>query len=401
MRKFISFPLVVAGVLLAGCSPMQEAVQTPAEDHMKTAAFAIYMSGDYRGLSAYDEPGSGVIFFHPESKEWTRWDLGGLDGGALSFDGKNLHVKDKKNHYVVGKTETRTFEHPNAPVNIVDNQVPLVSGGAVAYVNRGYAEEPDRLGEYEFEVMITEGENTAVRRVPATLWSSTVCEDGSVWAAGFQQDAIEDPVLAMRPPIQIYRIYPNFSDKPAVKYAGKYLTVIDSAIACVDNTIYFTSDNYIPPPEGAGYADNRHLVGSSLISYDPSTGLVVEKEMSGDYTIRADMDQLNPHYNEYYAYGDNIWWVSGYGKLVKTNIHTAENTAVFDASGTSSFYKQYDKYLFRFDFNHSGDMIIYRYNLETEEIESESVVPNIDDVEKRGQFPSSLEIIDVEALLRL
>lgn len=388
MRQKILLSGLIAGSLITGCS---NTPQLAPEEHLKTAAFAIHMSGEYRSMFPIKEPGSGVIFYHPDTQKWTRLDLKGMDGGGVSFDGEKLHVKDNTNHYAIGKDHTETIPNPNAPVSIIDSQVALPSGGSVTYVNRGK----------DYEVMITEEGTTEVHQIPVFLHRPVVCDDGSVWVAGNNSSATEYPYKTVFPPLQLYKIYPEFSAQPIAEYPGKDLSEVNPTIICHNGIIYSISDNYNPPPEGESYANRTHLNGSSLISYDIKTGEFKEKEMSGDFAIRADMEQLNSDSGEYYAYGDYIWWVSGYKKLVKTNIHTGVNTAVFDGNANSSFYEQRGKYLFQFELNHRGDGIIYRFNLETEELESKVSIPNIDKVEKNRQYPFDLEIIDLDAMLRL
>lgn len=398
MKKAKLFSCLSVIALMSGCGMFSPPLpQYSPQEQLSDGAFAVYLSGRYDSPLPQN-PGSGILFYHPEKQEWSRLDLKGLNGGALSFDGQELHYKDKLNDYSLSADGVKTIEHPEQEMLTISKQIPLPGEGvgSIALVNSG---NPTKI-------ITVKGQERTVQEVPDSLSMMATCPDGTVWAMGQSWETSADPVESAYPPDRLYRLYPEFSATSVAEYKSDQPAQTTQHFVCSDNVIYYIIDSITPPAEGLAYAGPEHYTGSKLVSYDTHTGEYREQEIGGDLATRLNDQMWSPTLSPLYLYDGHLWWVSGYGKVVKTDLANAQNTVAFDLgdfepSKDIGYLVQEDKYLFRFIFDLSGETTIYRYNLETEKLESRATVPGLGDATPRDQYPFTVEILDLEALLKL
>lgn len=398
MNKAKLFSCFSVIALLTGCGGSSPSTpQYSPQEQLASSAFAVYIRGEYTSPLPQN-PGSGVLFYHPDRQEWSRIDLKCLDGGALSYDGKNLYYKDQYNDYILNSEGVKTIEHPGQDIPSISEQIPLPGEGvgSIALANSG---EP-------VKIITGQGQEHTVNEIPGQVSMMASCPDGTVWAMGKDVKTSTDPIESMYPPDRLYKLYPEFSATPVAEYKSAQPASTVQHFVCSDNVIYYMIDSITPPAEGLGYAGPKDYTGSKLISYDTHTGEYTEKEITGDLATRLNDQMWAPTLSPLYLYDKHLWWVSGYGKVVKTDLATAQNTVAFDLDDYSAdrdlgFLKQYKNYLFRFVLGDSGQGIIYRYNLDTGKLESQKTLPGMGDAKPRDQYPFTVEILDAEALLKL
>ncbi|QRZ61331.1 hypothetical protein [Rothia sp. ZJ932] len=408
MRK--PFALCVSALfLLSACTPgnVQISDKSP-EEQLKDSSFVVYAAGDYHAADGLENnPGSSVLFYDSEAREWSDIATEGLNKADFNFDGERLYYRDQSNDYILDSNGLKTIEHGYelTPHIMLSFSLPITEGGSVALDNVGFIDE--KGSGYEWKIIVNEGETRKVFRLPHNLEYAAQCEDGSIWGKTTPYlSSTNSGYGAAESPAQYLSLYPDFKTEPVGDFKYNKLHSDDNDLVCKDKKLYHIVDNFkseITSPMGGGPQDYE---GSSLVSYDIGTGEFFEKEITGDWSTRINDEMWNPAFISKYVYKNDLWWVSGSGDVIKTDLETAHNTKMFeladyDASSDPGFLEFKDNYLFQIKFWKGKDADIYRFNLDTGELEKHSTIPDFVEVEKRNQFPAAVEITDLEKMLNL
>lgn len=254
---------------------------------------------------------------------------------------------------------------------------------------------------------MTQGDERKVYPLNHYIGFAAQCEDGSVW--GWSDPYLTSSESGYGPadgPQEILKLYPNFEPEPINSIKQEKRAISGNDLSCSNGVLYYIRDTFKPEitePYGGGPGDHD---GSLLVSYDTKTGEVQQRELSGDWAVRRTDKMWNSDLIYRHIYNGDLWWISGSGDVVRTDLETAHNTTVFklegyDPSQSVGLIDFQGKYLFQSIPYDGRDGDLYRYNLDTGELESHAKIPDITDVEKKYQFPTDFVITDLEKALEL
>lgn len=416
MKKIKAVFLTANITLLAACGAIsnsgivgnEQISDVPPEEQLSSSAFAYTMSADYRSAGGVgNNPGGSILFYNPDSKTWSDVATDGLEVASFAYDGQSLYYTDYSHDYVLDRQGLEAINHedhhaPDVPLLFAIPQEQ--GGGMVALANQGVTDEGKG---YLWEVIVTQGDERKVYPLNHYIGFAAQCEDGSVWGWS-------DPYLTSSEsgygsadgPQEILKLYPNFEPEPINSIKQEKRAISGNDLSCSNGVLYYIRDTFKPEitePYGGGPGDHD---GSLLVSYDTKTGEVQQRELSGDWAVRRTDKMWNSDLIYRHIYNGDLWWISGSGDVVRTDLETAHNTTVFklegyDPSQSVGLIDFQGKYLFQSIPYDGRDGDLYRYNLDTGELESHAKIPDITDVEKKYQFPTDFVITDLEKALEL
>ncbi|QRZ61673.1 hypothetical protein [Rothia sp. ZJ932] len=420
-RAFYTAIVLVSA--LTACAPgnIQISNEKP-EEQLKNSAFALSMATDYHGAGGVNNnPGGSILFYNPQSKSWSDIATGGLEKASFNFDGVNLHYYDYENDYVLTPEGTTVAAHPDHETPRIPLSFPLRHDmpGSIALSNVGVTQENGELLDneeplsessthgYRWDVIINHNGQRTSHTIGHHIVGATQCEDGSVWGRTSPYDtSFNSGYGPANSPAQFLSLYPDFSPDPQGSFNYQKFNSQSVPTICEGNTLYYFVDNFKPEITDTIGGGPKDFSGSSLISYNTKTGEFTEKEVSGDWSTRINDEMWHSQLSSAYSYNNSLWWISGSGDVIKTDLKTAHSTTVFhladyDTKTSPGFLEFHDKYLFQIKFHKGQDADIYRFNLDTEKMEKHSTIPDIIEVEKRYQFPYDIEITNLEKMLNL
>lgn len=410
MKKISTVLALMSVITLSSCTHGNEQISSISpQDQLKSSVFAYATSGDYRATGGLENnPGSSILFYNPKNKEWTDVATNGLEYSTFDYDGENLYYADYNHDYILNRESLNTISHEDhlAPrLTFIFSIPPSAGGGMVALANQGVVD--DGKG-YLFDVIVTQGEKRTVYPLNHYVSGATQCEDGSIWA-------LTDPYLTSNEsgygpadaPQQFLKLFPDFNADPIATVSHDKRYVSGNDLECSDGVLYTVIDTFKPEiTESMGGGPGDHD-GSRLISYDTKTGTTDSRELTGDWSIRRTDEMWVNQLADKHIYNGNLYWTSGTGDVVRTNLKTAQNTTIFKLQGvdltkeSEGFIYFIDKYMFQSIPYYGKDGNLYRYNLETGEMESHVKIPDYKNVDKKHQFPTDFIITDLEAALKL
>lgn len=331
-----------------------------------------------------------------------------MEQSKLAYRDQTLYYSDYHNDYALtprGLTTTEHQDHTAYNVPLLFSVPQDHGGGMVALANQGV--ENDGAG-YLWDVIVTQGNKRTVHPLEHYIGYAAQCEDGSVW--GWTNPYLTSNTSnygAANPPQGILQLYPDFKPDPIATIEHERMYTTANSLDCADGVLYYIIDNYKPEvtnPYGGGPGD---FDGSSLVSYDTRTGKFNKRDITGDWAIRSNNEMWNSELIFRHTYQGGLYWISGSGDLIRTDLKTAHNTTVLTLQGYNPVNESpgliafEGKYLFQ-SIPYSGkEGDFYRYNLETGEMESHAKIPDYKNVEKKYQFPTDMVITNLDKALKL
>lgn len=412
MKKQLSLLSIGTLLLLTACQPgNQQISDISPEEQLASSVMAYATSGDYHATGGLaNNPGSSILFYNPDTRQWSDIATEGMEAASMDYDGENLYYTDYANDYVLNSSGLHTVEHADGHQT---PRIPLLfalpkdqGGGMVALVNQGFTENMDG---YHWDVVVTKGEERTVHPLAHYVGYAARCEDGSIW--GWTDPYLtyldESDYGAANTPQQILQLYPEFKPEPiaTIEFDRRYLSGND--LSCSNGILYNVIDTYKPEVTDPSGGNPWDYDGSKLVSYDTKTGIYDSRWITGDWAVRISNEMWNPELIYKYVKDDQLYWISGVGDVVRTDLKTAHNTVIttlqgydYKSEGPGFIYFE-DKYLFQSTpyFGKDGDL--RRYNLETGELESHVKIPDYTNVDKKHQYPTDFVITDLEKALTL
>ncbi|MFW0170011.1 hypothetical protein [Rothia sp. P4278] len=410
MKKSSTASLAAALLLLTACTHSNQQISTtPPEEQLANSVIAYSMSTDYHSAGGLENnPGGSILFYNPDTKTWTDVATDGMEHSRLTYRDQTLYYTDYQTDYALTPKGLATAEHQ-------DHQAPRIplmfgipqdrGGGMIALANQG--SEDDGSG-YLWDIIVTQGNKRTVHPLEHYIGYAAQCEDGSVW--GWSNPYLTSNTSdygAANAPQQILQLYPDFKPDPVatIEHERRYST--GNSLDCADGVLYYIIDNYKPEvtdPYGGGPDD---FDGSSLVSYDTRTGIFDKRDINGDWAIRSTDEMWNSELIYRHIYQGGLYWISGSGDLVRTDLKTAHNTKILTLQGydieteSPGLIAFEGPYLFQSIPRFGRDTDFYRYNLTTGEMESHAKLPDYKNVDKKYQFPSAMVITNLDKALKL
>lgn len=400
---------LVALLLFTGCgSPSIDEQSAP--EALANSTFVVNLAVDNRTSLSTSLPKGALLFYDATAQQWSALETEGAIETQAVYHEDSLYFFDYKNNYILNSQGLHTEELAQPGPHIISHAFPVGSGeeaGVFVSKNIGFSPSGDSY-QWEFSV-VSPHQPVQVHPHNQYIQKITQCEDGTAWnaipASQLTPSELAEGDSTYNQPIYLYRSYPDFPHTKVDSLRPGVLSQEPSILVCSGNQLHFILDTFREgiTPETAGHPGD--IEGSLLSTYDISTQEVTYREIGGDHSTRITDDMWQSDWDISHVYDGQLWWLHGDGDIVKTDLATAQNTSVFHIPdyadmGQIGFLEFVDHYLFVFDFI-DDEVRIMRYNLETETKESEVYVPGADHLIKNRQFPFSLEITNLDALLAL
>ena len=408
MASYPGTRFAVLGVLLALClttcgTPKAQESKSP-EESLKNSALAVSVAGDYRESK---DPGGGVGFYDPHTNSWTKLSNEGSQTSEIDYYNNKLYFGDKKKDYILGDSlqgYDRNYESVyNEEVWGLDN------GGFIATKNIGYTEDKT---SYIYKIVTHDGQNTEVHTSNRSIKNPARCANGSVWTVnneshnslGQKQKENQGDTKDKNEPTKLIRLYPNFSDDPVTEHTFSLPNRGIDGITCVGNKVVIIRDTY-PPGSDPQRSSSEDVTGSALEVFDTDTGQAHEVPISGDHAVRVNRDMWQSKEGHYHAIGREIWWQSGDGTIISTDVETGKNTRHFTLkdykrSKDQGLFYWSDKYLYNINSTDNKDTLRI-YSLHENKLIKEKELPDMKSILSKHQFTYAMVVTNEEELLKL
>ena len=151
-------------------------------------------------------------------------------------------------------------------------------------------------------------------------------------------------------------------------------------ITCVGNKVVSIRDTY-PPGSDPQRSSSKDVTGSVLEVFDTDTGQAYEVPISGDHAVRVNHDMWESKQGRYHAIGREIWWQSGDGTIISTDVETGKNTRHFTLkdykrSKEQGLFYWSDKYLYNINSTDNKDTLRI-YSLHENKLIKEKELPDM------------------------
>ena len=181
---------------------------------------------------------------------------------------------------------------------------------------------------------------------------------------------------------------------------------------CIDHRIIGIQDIYSSENKEKNLGP-EDAVGSILVIFDTQKNTVQQIRISGYKAQRINKDMFQSEIAEPWYSDGEIYWISGDGEVISTNIETGVNTKRLDLD-KSTFGKSPSElkdqgmfywgkgYLFNLYMDDSLNHNILRiYDVKKGEMVKKKEVPKIDVVVGKSQYPYKMIITNEKELLNL
>ncbi|MDO5749756.1 MAG: hypothetical protein Q4P78_00940 [Rothia sp. (in: high G+C Gram-positive bacteria)] len=392
-------------ISLSGCHSFQgKDVSDNPGIALKNSAIVVSIAGDYRG---YKHPGGGVAFYDPQKNEWSKLSNAGAQTSDIDFRDGKLYFGDYDTDYILSDTLVKIHRGYDSPYN--ENVKGLKDGGFVAAKNIKMTD--DGYG-YEYRIVESHDGQTS-RNYPYMAWISSLqrCEDDSMWSvvAEYTRDSDKYP-YSFDSPLVLIKVTPQGSEEVVLRQelhapqGGAFFQCIGHKIIGIQDI--YSSEN---KEKNLGPED---AVGSILVIFDTQKNTVQQVRISGYKAQRINKDMFQAEIAEPWYSNGEIYWISGDGEVISTNIETGVNTKRFDLD-KSTFGKSPSEvkdqgmfywgngYLYNLYMDDSLNHNILRiYDIKKGEVVKKQEIPKIDEVVSKSQFPYKMIVTNEKELLK-
>ena len=393
-------------ISLSGCnSPQGKSISDNPGLALKNSAIVVSIAGDYR---SYKHPGGGVAFYDPQKNEWSKLNNAGAQTSDIDFRDGKLYFGDYDTDYILSDTLVKIYRGYDSPYN--ENVKGLKNGGFVSAKNIKMTDEGYR---YEYRIVESHDGKTS-RNYPYMAWISSLqrCEDDSMWSvvAEYTRDP-EKYTYAPESPLVLIKVAPDGNEEVVLRQelhapqGGAFFQCIDHRIIGIQDI--YSSEN---KEKNLGPED---AVGSILVIFDTQKNTVQQIRISGYKAQRINKDMFQSEIAEPWYSDGEIYWISGDGEVISTNIETGVNTKRLDLD-KSTFGKSPSElkdqgmfywgkgYLFNLYMDDSLNHNILRiYDVKKGEMVKKKEIPKIDVVVGKSQYPYKMIITNEKELLNL
>lgn len=263
-----------------------------------------------------------------------------------------------------------------------------------------------------YKIVTHDGQNTEVHTSNRSIENPARCANGSVWTVnneshnslGQKQKENQGDTKEKNEPTKLIRLYPNFSDNPVTEHTLSLPEEGMDGITCVGNKVVSIRDTY-PPGSDPQRSSSKDVTGSVLEVFDTDTGQAYEVPISGDHAVRVNHDMWESKQGRYHAIGHEIWWQSGDGTIISTDVETRKNTRHFTLkdykrSKDQGLFYWSDNYLYNINSTDNKDTLRI-YSLHENKLIKEKELPDMKVILSKHQFTYTMVVTNEEELLKL